>query len=110
MAKRSPLEGYRTYNPRKEGYGSVQDWAAAFDTRMGREEAARVLKDDDPLVIMGFTAMPSMDELKRQYRKLIMANQAGTRFDASQAEQDALKKIIAAYCTLEDSINRRAGK
>jgi hypothetical protein len=101
--KRSPLEGYRTYNPNAEGYGSVSDWGRAFDERMGVEEAGRVLRDDDPIVIMGFTSLPIMDELKKAYRKLMMQYHP----DRAGGNAGMAMKIIAAYSILEDSIRRK---
>jgi hypothetical protein len=99
--KRSPLEGYKHYDPTEEGYGSVTDWSAAFNERMGYAEATRVLRDDDPLVIMGFTVLPSMDELKKAYRKLIKINHPDAGGNAKTA-----MLIIAAYAVLEDRIRR----
>jgi hypothetical protein len=107
-AKRGILDGYKTYDPRKEGYGSIDDWGAAFNARMNVEEAAAAMGSDNPYVILGWlgTKLPTMDELKKIYRKLMLANQEKMRADSSEADQSFIKSIIAAYTILEDRIRR----
>jgi len=94
---------YKTYNPTIEGYGSVKDWGRAFDEVMGGEEARVTLGTDDPLTIMGFSKMPSLDELKAVYRKLVKIHHPDMGGNPETA-----KKIIAAYSTLLDRIQRAA--
>lgn len=91
---------YKTYDT-SEGFGSADEWARGFDQTMGHEEATSRVKGKDPLSIMGFTKLPTFDELKRAYRKLVMSKQHCLHLDASQAEQDEIKEIIAAYTVLE---------
>ena len=97
--KKGFLDGYKTYT--SGGSGSVREWGRAFDERMGVGEANRVLREDDPLVIMGFTSLPFIDDLKRAYRKLMMIHHPDRGGDHETA-----KKIIAAYSILEDRISR----
>lgn len=93
---------YKTYNPSEKGYGNVSEWGRAFDERMGVDEAKKVLDDDNPLVIMGFTKLPSMDELKSAYRKLMKIHHP----DVVGGNAGTAMKIIAAYAVLEDRIRK----
>lgn len=92
---------YKTYDPSVEGYGSESEWGKAFDERMGVEEAAAALGDDNPLTILGFKKMPTMDALKTAYRKLIRIHHP----DFGGTDEMA-RRIIAAYSILEDRIRR----
>lgn len=93
--QRDFMAGYRTYDPAKEGFGSVKQWSASWES-MGFDEAVTRVGSEDPLAILGFTALPSYDELKRAYRKLIMKHHPDAGGDEAMA-----KKIIAAYTVLE---------
>lgn len=86
---------YKTYDPEKEGFGSSNTWKGRFKERMGYGEAVDYLDDDDPLKILGFSKMPTMDELKSTYRKLIFKNHPDRGGDTETAQ-----KIIAAYTVL----------
>lgn len=90
---------YKTYKPEREGFGNVHQWSKAFKTVMGKEEAIGVLSGHDPLTILGFTYTPTMAELKKQYRKLILANHPDRGGDAAKA-----REIIAAYTILSEQI------
>ena len=112
MAKTKPFSAifdkYQTYSPEKEGYGNVQNWSAAFDERMGYDDATRFVGTDNPLTILGLTKLPgTMEELKKVYRKLIMANQEGQRANATPEAQEIVKRIIAAYSLLATRIEKQ---
>jgi hypothetical protein len=97
---------YRTYDPKTEGYGSVKDWSAAFNERMGLNEARATLNANNPLAILGLTVLPdTLEALKKVYRALIRVHHPDAGGDPEMA-----KKIIAAYSVLEDRIHRRDGK
>lgn len=97
---------YKTYDTSK-GFGSVDEWSKAFDDRMGIDEANKRVGDDNPLSIMGLTALPATaDILKSVYRKLMLKNQEAHRHDATADAQEKLKKIIAAYTVLLKRIQR----
>ena len=97
------FDRYKHYNPSAEGYGTVKDWGRAFDDVMGGEEARATLGADDPLTIMGFRILPTMDELKSAYRKLITIHHPDHGGNA-----DTARKIIAAYSTLLERLQRAA--
>jgi len=87
---------YKTYDDSK-GRGSVNDWRSKFQERMGREQAETIVKDDNPLTIMGFTSLPTLAELKKQYRELMIKNHPDMGGDVKKCQ-----KIIAAYTLLEE--------
>lgn len=98
--KRGFMDGYRTYSPEKEGFGSVSAWSAAWES-MGFAEAVKVVAGDDPLSIMGFAALPTLDELKQAYRKLMKIHHPDAGGDPEEA-----KRIIAAYTILNDRLSK----
>jgi hypothetical protein len=51
--KRGFLDGYKTYDPSISGYGSPDKWKDAFDERMDRDTAKRIVADKDPYFILG---------------------------------------------------------
>ena len=67
------LDRYKTYDDTK-GRGSVTDWSHAFETRMGLDEAKKIMRENDPLSVLGLASMPDMNLLKNTYRRLVMEN------------------------------------
>ena len=63
--------------------------------RMGAAEASKVVKQDDPLKILGFDSMPSKAELDSRYRQLAMKHHPDHGGTASQ-----FKLIHAAWSLL----------
>lgn len=87
---------YGTYNPEVDGYGDPKDWKRSFQqTIFSAEELATLLGQDDPLVILGFVVMPTLEKLRKRYRELMMTNHP----DHGGSEEKA-KRIIAAYQTV----------
>jgi DnaJ-class molecular chaperone len=97
--KKDFLGGYKTYNPKKQGYGNATQWNRAFNARMGLDEAKKTLGGRDPLAILGFTSKPtSWDEIKKQYRKLAMQYHP----DRNSGDDKQFKEVQAAYELLEE--------
>jgi DnaJ-class molecular chaperone len=100
-AKKGFLDGYKTYNPNKEGYGSPDEWRSDFYERLGYEKAVEVLGEDDPLQILQISNInPTWDEISRAYRKLILMWHP----DRNPNNEDAVKmakRVIAAFEVLE---------
>lgn len=88
------FDRYKTYDD-SQGRGSVDQWSKAFNTRMGQGEARQIIKDSDPLVILGFDTMPSLAELEAVYRKLVLQHHPDRGGDHLRC-----KEIIAAYTIL----------
>lgn len=93
---------YKKYDPSIEGFGSVNEWRQAWEQKMGVEQATAVLGENDPLTLLGFTAMPTKAELKKRYYKLCLQHQDCFRANATDEQQARAKEIIAAYSILED--------
>ena len=95
---------YKHYDVKASGFGSVRDWGRAFDDVMGEDEATATLGEDDPLFILGLTALPdTLEALKKAYRSIVRIYHPdnGSQPDAAKAT-----KIIAAYSTLKAQIER----
>ena len=101
MSKFSKIfDRYKTYDDTK-GRGSVAEWSHAFETRMGLDEARKIMREGDPLAVLGLASMPDMTLLKATYRKLVMENHPDRGGDPILC-----KKIIAAFTVLEKKIKR----
>jgi hypothetical protein len=97
--------GYKRFDPETEGYGSPQEWNAAFFERMGFEEAQRVVSKQNrsPRQILGVGARATWPEIVKAYRVKVLANHpdriASTGMSFGQASE-ATKHINAAYAVL----------
>jgi DnaJ-domain-containing protein 1 len=96
------FDRYKTYDDTK-GRGSVAEWSQAFETRMGLDEARKIMRENDPLAVLGLSSMPDMTLLKATYRKLVMENHPDRGGDPILC-----KKIIAAFTVLEKKISKMA--
>lgn len=90
------MDGYKTYNPSEEGYGSPDEWRYAFRERMSLEEANEVLGDKDPLDILNLKRGASVDEIKRAYRAACMKYHP----DRPGGDVAMFKRCYAAYVRL----------
>lgn len=69
--KKPFLSGYKTYDPAVEGFGNVSQWRAAWEA-MNKDEAEAIMAGNDPLTVMGFKTLPSLMELNKRFRDLVM--------------------------------------
>jgi len=99
--KRGFLDGYKTYNPNTEGYGSPEEWRDCFFERLGIDKATEVLGEEDPLSVLGITEKkPSWDVISKAYRRMILKWHP----DRNPSNEDAVKiakQVIAAFEVLE---------
>lgn len=93
--KKGFLDGYKTYNPETEGYGSSDDWNDSFRKRMGYQEAITLLGKQDPLSILNLPKNFTNQQLKSSYRKL--AKEWHPDLNKSPDAEQMFKKIDAAY-------------
>lgn len=104
--------GYKRYDPETEGYGGVGEWRDAFHTRMGWEEAERVIagQGNSPREILGVSGSATFAEIKAAYRKLVLQYHpdriAQTGVDPVVAES-TMKRVNAAFVVLERERSRR---
>ncbi len=99
--RRGFLDGYPTYDD-SEGRGSPEEWQSAFNERMGLDEAARILGDDEPLAILGLQAGATADDIKKAWRREAMKWHP----DRNGGSADCAEKFIraqAAYVKLTGS-------
>ena len=96
--KKGFMDGYKTYNPKVEGYGSTDGWKQAFNHRMGFDEAKTILSNDDPYSILQILVNATLIEIKSAYRKMAMKWHPDKNKDIDTTEK--MQKIIAAYTFL----------
>lgn len=97
-AKKGFMDGYKTYNPDIDGYGSTDSWKQAFNHRMGFDEAKNILSDDDPYSILEILANATLAEIKSAYRKMAMKWHPDKNKEIDTTKK--MQKIIAAYTFL----------
>jgi DnaJ-class molecular chaperone len=96
MAKKGFMDGYKTYDPSTEGYGSSFDWKQAFKYRLGPEEAKRAVGNNSPRGILGVSITATWDEIKSAYRKLVMKHHPD-----KGGKPETFREIQGAYEILE---------
>lgn len=96
-------EHCKKYDPTNE-LGSPDQWVGSFRRRMGLDEAKRIIKDDDPFIIMGLQPGFSQTALKSAYRALVMKWHPD-RHQGESAKIEAHQQFIrvqAAYVVLKN--------
>ncbi len=93
------------YDPDVEGFGTPDQWKAAFNERMGFEEAERVVRAQSrsPREILGVGLSATWGEIAKAYRRKVVECHpdriAITGMTAAEANE-ALKRVNAAYSLL----------
>lgn len=104
--KRGFMDGYKTYDPSKEGFGNAADWRDCFFERLGIDRAIEVLGEDDPHVILGVAVNAPWEEVQKAYRRLARKHHP----DMNRGREDEAKKefqtIQAAYEVLEQKYGK----
>ena len=98
--KKSFMDGYKTYDPQEEGYGSSWDWKRSFYQRMNKEEAQTILDEDDPYTILGVSPSSTQKEIKSAFYKLAMKWHPDKNPDDILHCTEMMKLINAAYSIL----------
>lgn len=93
----------RQYNPTTEGFGHAAQWAAAFEDRMGRDEAEAVIGDDSPWAVLGLKAGATHDEIRKAYKKRAIECHPSSGRNAGKDSgplHEEFKRVLAAYTLL----------
>ena len=98
-------DGYKTYDPKKEGYGNPRDWNSSFHERMNTEEAAEYLQDTDPYKVLGVPRDATLSMVQKAFRKLLMQWHPDKNPDQIKLATQKTQKIIAAYTIIKDNFN-----
>ena len=109
MAKRGFLDGYATYDPTTEGYGSPRQWRGAFRHRMGLDEARTRVGDRSPQALLGLGGFFTQHELKTAYRVAAMACHPDRAVELGRSVEElteAFKLVTAAYTVLNARFER----
>ena len=100
-AKRGFLDGYKTYDPQVEGFGSAAGWRDGFHERMGFEQAVEVLRDASPWGVLGVARDATWEAIKKAYRRLMLVTHPDRGGDV-----EACKRVQAAYAVLAREMGR----
>lgn len=102
-SKRGFMDGYKTYDVAKEGYGRPTDWKFNYHDRMGLDAAKVEVGDDSPHGILGVSKSASWDEIKTAYRSLVMQHHP----DRPNGDAAKFRRVQGAYEVLEDIFARK---
>jgi DnaJ-class molecular chaperone len=94
------LDGYKTYDPEKEGFGSSYEWKRQFHKRMSKEESDLILKEDDPYVILEINRNANKSIIRKAFYRLAMKWHPDHNPDKIEKSTEMMKKINAAYSKL----------
>jgi len=65
MSKFSKIfKEYKTYDD-SQGRGNIEEWKNSFNDQMNINEAEKLIRQENPLSILGFSEMPTKDQLKK---------------------------------------------
>lgn len=106
MARRPFAPARKRYDPEKEGYGSPDDWARAFNVTMGFEEAKRRVRESKRTEwqILGVEEGATWAEVQRAYRaRIIEVHPDRAKIHGLTAEEshEKMKELNAAYVVLK---------
>jgi hypothetical protein len=100
--KKSPLDGYKTYNPEVEGYGDSYEWRQAFKFRMGIDKARSTVGSKSPRGILGLAeSVMDWSVIQKAYRKLAIEYFPEERDGKFRGDKDKFLAVQAAYEVLE---------
>lgn len=105
MGKRGFMDGYRTYDPRAEGYGNARAWTQEFRATMNLDEARRHVGAESPEAILGVRLGASWTEIKSAYRKAAYAchpDRCAVHGLSAAVATERFKRLLAAFTILED--------
>ena len=94
------LDGYKQYDPEKEGYGDPFQWREQFYQRMGIEEAQEILNTDNPYDILGIKHGASKKEVTKAFHIMAFKWHPDKNPDNLEHATEMMKKINAAYSWL----------
>ncbi len=102
--KKGFMDGYKTYNPSLEGYGSPKEWKSAFNDRMGLGEAETIINKGKltPWEVLGLTMKATWYEIRQAYKTLAKKFHP----DVNNGDETKIRPIIAAYVILEEKHKR----
>ena len=100
--KKGFLDGYKTYDPSKEGFGSPAQWREAFYERLGFEKAQEVLGDENPYFVLGFASENvTWPEIQQAYRDLAKKWHPDMNKGNEEEAKKQFQRIQAAFEILE---------
>ena len=98
-------DGYKRYDPKREGYGSAEEWQQRFYERMNFDEAKEYIssRELDPWQILGVSQKDSLETIKKCFRKLIKEWHPDHNAHRLLEAEEMSKKLIAAYTYITEN-------
>jgi DnaJ-class molecular chaperone len=95
---------FKKYDPEVEGYGNKKQWQRAFSSRMGFDEATRIIEEQPmtPWEILGVPKHATATEIKVAYRKAVMEWHPDRNSHREEEATEMMKKINASYTILTE--------
>ncbi len=91
------LDGYKTYDVDREGFGSPWAWRQAFYKKMSSDEARAILEEDDPFVILNIAKNATPTQIRRAYYYEALKWHPDRNPDILEKATKMMQKINAAY-------------
>ena len=91
------LDGYKTYDPERNGYGSPRQWRRAFYKKMSSGEAKAILNEDDPYIMLNIAKNATLKQIRKAfYREALKWHPDRNPGNIEKATK-MMQKINAAY-------------
>ena len=106
--KRSPLDGYKTYDDSR-GHGSAREWRAAFAETMGLDEARSHVGQDTPESILGIATGVAWSAVVSAYRACALAchpDRCASHGLPLATATERFKRLVAAFTILKSRYGR----
>ena len=100
-AKKGLFDGYKTYDPKKEGYGHAEEWREVFRRWFGKEEIEQIIGKDDPWSILGIKQGCALEEAKSAFRKKALELHPDKNHDRDTTKD--FQRVQAAWQRIEET-------
>lgn len=99
------MDGYKTYDPFKEGFGHSGEWRKTFQARMSPGVAEEILRgtDNTPAQILGVSETATIADIRKAYLKKSMAchpDRCAIHGLSVEEATERFKELNAAYTLL----------
>jgi len=89
--------GYKTYDPKRNGYGNPGQWRRAFYKKMSSDEARAILDEDDPYAVLGIAKNATLKQIKMAFHAQALIWHPDRNPGNVEKATKMMQKINAAY-------------